>query len=178
MNADTGVCWASSGVGCLNPEGGRNRVTESKDLWRGEDCVRCSCDQSVLNLSVDGHCLELRNKFEQVFLMELEQDACCVCLVTVGPPRIKCLPCGHCIHKSCAVRWLARSRTCPLCREPVPERPSQILKRVLGEGPVMNLPGVVKSNLANHPEVGRAVSLAFLTMDPDRYLSALRGLQL
>ena len=105
-----------------------------------------------------------------------------MCFTSVTPARIRSLPCGHCLHKGCALRWLARSRTCPLCRQLVPLRPSQILRKAFRRRGFsklcLNLPAVVKEELREHPDGQRAKDLAFLTADVVRYLAALRGMQL
>ena len=80
------------------------------------------------------------------------------------------------------MRWLSRSRTCPLCRQSVPWKPSQIMSRAFRRRGVQNLcldlPGVVREELCGHPDHARATTLAFLTVDTRLYLAALRGLQL
>lgn len=109
-------------------------------------------------------------------------DDCCVCLDAVAPPRTRRLPCGHTLHKRCAVRWLARSRSCPLCRTAVPRKASQVLQAAARAVPrrslCVGLPGFVKRHLGGHPHAQRAVELAFLTADVDRLIAALRGLGL
>ena len=108
-------------------------------------------------------------------------DVCSVCLDAVGPARARQLPCGHALHKGCAVRWMAKNSSCPVCRRPVPARPSRILRAAArGQGPAVSvaLPGFVREHLAGHPEAPRAVKLAFLTADVRRLIAALRGLGL
>lgn len=107
---------------------------------------------------------------------------CCVCLVSVPLRRAKTFPCGHCLHKGCAVRWLSRSRTCPLCRTAVPLKPSQIMRAAFRRRGVqdlcLDLPSLVRAELGFHPDGSRAITLAFLTADVGQYMAALRGLQL
>lgn len=109
-------------------------------------------------------------------------DECCVCLAAVPAARRKLLPCGHTLHRGCAVRWLARSRSCPLCRRPVPFAPSHLLRKAFRRRGIpricLDLPHLVRVELAGHPDSPRVVKLAFLTLDTTRLLAALRGLQL
>jgi hypothetical protein len=50
---------------------------------------------------------------------EAEEEAlCCVCREEERTTAF--LPCGHrCACGTCAERWAARARTCPMCRAPV-----------------------------------------------------------
>jgi E3 ubiquitin-protein ligase RLIM len=47
-------------------------------------------------------------------------ESCYICLdaFEVGS-EMKCLPCLHKFHPPCIDRWLARSFTCPLCKQSV-----------------------------------------------------------
>lgn len=47
-----------------------------------------------------------------------QRQVCSICLVTlhVGENLVR-LPCSHLFHKPCVVKWLSKTRTCPLCRE-------------------------------------------------------------
>ncbi|KAL2905923.1 hypothetical protein RDABS01_004633 [Bienertia sinuspersici] len=48
-----------------------------------------------------------------------EDDLCCVCLssLTKEGEDIKVLPCCHHFHSKCVDKWfMARRKTCPMCR--------------------------------------------------------------
>ena len=47
---------------------------------------------------------------------------CAICL-SAESSTWRRLPCGHRFHADCAAQWLARRRSCPLCRGPC--RPPQ-----------------------------------------------------
>ncbi len=48
------------------------------------------------------------------------KEDCVVCLGGyVAGDEVATLPCNHEYHKGCVLEWLARSRTCPLCRHAV-----------------------------------------------------------
>ena len=106
-------------------------------------------------------------------------DDCCVCLGPVPMVRTRTLPCGHALHKGCAVRWLARNRSCPLCRQAVPQPPSRILRqsfrRLNLPRLALRLPGIVKLELQGHPDAAAAVALAFHTVDSVQLLRVLRA---
>mmetsp|Transcript_55943 Transcript_55943/g.173452 ORF Transcript_55943/g.173452 Transcript_55943/m.173452 type:complete len:228 (-) Transcript_55943:225-908(-) len=47
-----------------------------------------------------------------------EHSECCICSGAFdGQDEIRRAHCGHCFHSECLGSWLARSPTCPLCRE-------------------------------------------------------------
>jgi hypothetical protein len=54
-------------------------------------------------------------------LAEPESGAeCSVCLAQMScGQQVARLSCGHMFHRSCIVRWFARSRRCPYCRTPI-----------------------------------------------------------
>lgn len=45
----------------------------------------------------------------------------CFCLEPVDPDHkdVRSLDCHHDFHFDCLKHWLARSETCPMCREPL-----------------------------------------------------------
>jgi E3 ubiquitin-protein ligase SDIR1 len=46
-----------------------------------------------------------------------ELRSCCVCLEEVCQGNcVRTLPCLHTFHSDCAVEWLKRKKTCPLCQ--------------------------------------------------------------
>lgn len=114
--------------------------------------------------------------------MEQEVHDCCVCFDMVTKKRLKLLPCGHVLHKLCALRWLSRNRSCPICRCAVPRDPSWILRRSFRRLNVprfaVQLPGVVRMELANHPQVDQVVTYAFLTADSLHLIRVLRAIGL
>ena len=118
------------------------------------------------------------NSLEQMCV----NDDCCVCLCPVPRARLKLLPCNHVLHKGCAVRWFARNRSCPLCRQYVPPLPSSLLRKAFRRLNVprlaLALPTVAKAELHDHPDSGRVVALAFMTVDSVELLRVLRALGL
>lgn len=108
--------------------------------------------------------------------------SCCVCFEAVKNPRKKTLPCGHVLHKRCALRWLCRSRSCPMCRRPVPRDPSWILRRAFRRLNLprfaVHLPAVVRKELEHHPNLDQVVTYAFLTVDSADLLRVLRAIGL
>merc|ERR1719195_2259124 len=47
-----------------------------------------------------------------------DQAECCICAAAFDDvSEIRRAHCGHCFHSECLRSWLARSSTCPLCRE-------------------------------------------------------------
>lgn len=50
-----------------------------------------------------------------------ESAVCAVCLeeMTVGSDAT-CMPCSHLYHRGCIVKWLQKSRVCPMCRFSLP----------------------------------------------------------
>ena len=44
------------------------------------------------------------------------EDNCPICLESSGPLAMAVLPCRHAFHIDCAVPWLARCNSCPICR--------------------------------------------------------------
>ena len=107
---------------------------------------------------------------------------CCVCFDVVPRARMKVLPCGHVLHKRCALRWLSRNATCPMCRRAVPHNPSRILRATFRRMRLprfaVQLPTIVKEALQHHPEADRVVTYAFLTVDSTELLSVLRAIGL
>lgn len=54
-------------------------------------------------------------------LVDHAEDSAPECAICMAPAvKARRLPCGHCYHKKCLVRWLGRSPTCPTCRANVP----------------------------------------------------------
>ena len=46
-----------------------------------------------------------------------ELRSCCVCLEDVQKgEQVRTLPCLHTFHDACAVEWLRKKKTCPLCQ--------------------------------------------------------------
>lgn len=45
---------------------------------------------------------------------------CPVCLEALASQRVLTLPCAHALHESCALAWLVRRHTCPVCRHALP----------------------------------------------------------
>ena len=43
----------------------------------------------------------------------IRDNTCSICLESGGS---KLLPCGHRFHKTCIIKWMKVSKTCPLCR--------------------------------------------------------------
>ncbi len=54
----------------------------------------------------------------------IQEDSCPICLVDfVHDEVLRALPCcKHTFHEACVVTWLDAQESCPLCREPLPER--------------------------------------------------------
>lgn len=46
----------------------------------------------------------------------IEHDCCIVCRQRMTPALSKRLPCHHCMHLSCLVKWMDHQRKCPLCQ--------------------------------------------------------------
>ena len=44
-------------------------------------------------------------------------EPCAICWDKINENDKICLACNHEYHQSCITRWMARSRTCPMCRE-------------------------------------------------------------
>jgi hypothetical protein len=42
-------------------------------------------------------------------------DTCVVCRLAMTPDEARKLPCGHCCHVNCIIRWAREQATCPLC---------------------------------------------------------------
>jgi hypothetical protein len=42
-------------------------------------------------------------------------DSCVICRLAMTPDDSRKLPCGHCCHSNCLVRWASEQATCPLC---------------------------------------------------------------
>lgn len=107
---------------------------------------------------------------------------CCICLAPVGSSRLQQLECGHALHKSCALRWFARNRSCPMCRCHIHKKPSAILRAAFKRANVprfsMDLPCIVKAALQAHPASSRVMDLSFMTVDSLELLTTLRALEL
>ena len=50
-----------------------------------------------------------------------DPERCTVCLSDCTEADRVQLPCGHCFHGACAVRWLWTNKSCPNCREAPPQ---------------------------------------------------------
>ena len=51
---------------------------------------------------------------------ESRAQECSICLQAITQDNfIHSLPCSHCFHFSCIVRWLTQKSSCPLCRHPI-----------------------------------------------------------
>lgn len=49
------------------------------------------------------------------------EEACPVCHEEfVAAEKVTEMPCSHCFHRSCLMRWLEKQNTCPLCRLELP----------------------------------------------------------
>lgn len=44
---------------------------------------------------------------------------CAICFELIGDAKSRDIVCGHRFHTSCLSTWIARCRTCPLCRQSV-----------------------------------------------------------
>ncbi|KAK7363083.1 hypothetical protein VNO77_05212 [Canavalia gladiata] len=77
-----------------------------------EQCVMVPASdkaiQSLQTFNLPPQCSICMNKF---YTVENEKDE---------DFNLSLLPCGHVFHHQCIVKWLQISRTCPLCRYPVP----------------------------------------------------------
>ncbi|XP_045809669.1 RING-H2 finger protein ATL30-like [Trifolium pratense] len=66
---------------------------------------------------------ELDMEFEEDIKVE-EYGICSICMDEfdhiIGTSDIINMPCNHVFHQQCIVEWLQTSRTCPLCRYPMP----------------------------------------------------------
>ena len=52
-----------------------------------------------------------------IFLDELKQEECCICLTNYDDKSILIkLPCGHKYHRPCIYRWMLQKAECPSCR--------------------------------------------------------------
>lgn len=56
-------------------------------------------------------------EFEGVTCCEDVDGVCAVCLESMAGLSSWTLACGHAFHKGCIVGWLAKKRTCPVCRK-------------------------------------------------------------
>eukprot|EP00962_Isochrysis_galbana_P015635 scaffold4496_cov128-Isochrysis_galbana.AAC.6 len=54
---------------------------------------------------------------DDVLKLPEELRSCCVCLEEVCQGScVRTLPCFHTFHSDCAVEWLKKKKTCPLCQ--------------------------------------------------------------
>ncbi|XP_004300907.1 PREDICTED: RING-H2 finger protein ATL22-like [Fragaria vesca subsp. vesca] len=53
-------------------------------------------------------------------LEESPESLCTICSDGLADQLIARMPCSHCFHEHCIVRWLKISHLCPLCRYPMP----------------------------------------------------------
>jgi hypothetical protein len=50
-------------------------------------------------------------------LLDEEEPCCPICLEVYGEGEwLKTLPCQHCFHEDCILRWFKDSKHCPMCR--------------------------------------------------------------
>lgn len=70
--------------------------------------------------------------FEGITCSNNVDAVCAVCLENMSGQTSWTLACGHPFHKGCIVGWLAKKRTCPVCRKAQymhvgPKRPSLVV---------------------------------------------------
>ena len=46
----------------------------------------------------------------------IQQDCCIICRQAMTASLAKRLPCHHCMHLSCLIKWIEHQRKCPLCQ--------------------------------------------------------------
>jgi len=54
---------------------------------------------------------------------------CPICLDTMSDSIIR-LECTHEYHIACIHAWMARERTCPMCRDPIPTCWGRLMRRL------------------------------------------------
>ncbi|CAJ2668340.1 unnamed protein product [Trifolium pratense] len=66
----------------------------------------------------------MKTKFDLNVMKNREILFCSICMDEfdhiIGTSDIINMPCNHVFHQQCIVEWLQTSRTCPLCRYPMP----------------------------------------------------------
>lgn len=68
-----------------------------------------------INLNIEFFC---RFVEDDIFCRFHEKEDCSICMEKINNKIILC-NCGHKFCKCCIYRWLFKSNTCPLCRQPV-----------------------------------------------------------
>lgn len=98
------------------------RIGEVSDLnnMLYEDLLALEDIIGDVKVGLDPQVIDALPRFSYVNLLNNEEDQCVICQFPYEDGMEVCsLYCTHNFHFDCIRGWLARNRTCPLCREEV-----------------------------------------------------------
>lgn len=84
--------------------------------------------------------IRMNHKVRRVLKPPTEEEAremCIVCRSENSVSSSRVLPCGHCMHVDCLIRWLGTSKHCPMCQAHIVEALEQAEKEMQGVHDVM-----------------------------------------
>lgn len=85
-------------------------------------------DQGMRTTGASDEAIQKLEKIQIDQGLKLGEEKCMVCLDDFdssedGSGFALKLPCGHCYHDECILKWLQKSNTCPSCRYEMPCSP-------------------------------------------------------